>query len=468
MNNAEGNENPNARELPAIESLEDYIRRYGLPTVNDESRHGEFNGLNFEEAEDRIRAEEAYRDAVIEKHQSGDIFSNGTTLGFDGSDGSSILVLLANGTTRLMPNQPLVSFCDTVKAMVSSKPLFGVAKSKNVGEDTSKLSEEEQKRPDDLQERKEVTPDQNMMELSLIEFEPHAVLQFLDATILLMSYYLESSNTMQSESNESVTQDKKIRKSAARMDELVIHLVKSDKISEDNVVECLKLAHYLQCRIILDGLAVILEESIDSRNCMAICSLADALNLPRLFEASVNHVIERLDALQGQSNNSDHGEEKDRASSSEDDGEEEVWHLLPHDLKCRVLTMRNVMRSSVIGRGSKVAGVFFSSGNEFLAIFKETLRDQRERLLEARERREEVIRERLEEWIVRRQRMGRWFDASAEAERSFVYGGDVEYALNKIETQERRLKTLQSFYDEQKLIFSGDNPGLSGNEKLIL
>ncbi len=227
---------------------------------------------------------------------------------------------------------------------------------------------------------------------------------------------------MQSKSDQGA-QAKKKRESDGKMNKLVIQLVKSEKIFEDNVVECLKIAHYLQCRIILDGLTLILEESIDSKNCMAICSLADALNLPKLFEASVNHVIERLDALQGQTNNSCHGEEKDRASSSEDDGEEEVWHLLPHDLKCRVLTMRNVMRSSIIGRGSKVSGVFFSSGNEFLAIFKETLRDQRERLLEARERREEVIRERLEEWIARRQRRGLWFDASAEAERSFVYGG---------------------------------------------
>ena len=43
---------------------------------------------------------------------------------------------------------------------------------------------------------------------------------------------------------------------------------------------------------------------------------------------------------------------------------------------------------------SRVEGVFFSNGDKFLAIFKETLWDLRERLAEARERRLEVIRER--------------------------------------------------------------------------
>ena len=117
------------------------------------------------------------------------------------------------------------------------------------------------------------------------------------------------------------------------------------------------------------------------------------------------------------------------------------------------------MRSSVIGRGSKVSGVFFSSGDEFLAIFRETLSDQRERLAEARERRNEVIREREAEWEMRRQRRGRWFDASEETRRAFVYSGDVEYALVKIQKQEQRIKTLEAFYEEQKIIFQNSSFG---------
>ena len=160
-------------------------------------------------------------------------------------------------------------------------------------------------------------------------------------------------------------------------------------------------------------------------------------------------------------------ESRSRASSSlsgDDDGEEdtaeEIWANLPPQLRNRVLTLRNVARSSIIGRG-KVTNVFFSSGNEFLAMFRETIRDQKERLSEAKERYDEVIRERTEEWLMRCQRRGRWFDATPEAKKSFIYGKDVTYALQKIDKQTRRLETLQSFYEEQKIIFKG---GALGNE----
>ena len=66
---------------------------------------------------------------------------------------------------------------------------------------------------------------------------------------------------------------------------------------------------------------------------------------------------------------------------------------------------------------------------------------------------EEVIRERKEEFAVKRQRRGRWFDSSTEAEEKFVYGGDVAYSKRQIERQARRLATLESFYEEQRIIF---------------
>lgn len=119
--------------------------------------------------------------------------------------------------------------------------------------------------------------------------------------------------------------------------------------------------------------------------------------------------------------------------------------------------MRNVMRSSVIGRGSKVSGLFFSSGAEFLAIFRETIRDQKERLAEAKERSEEIIRERTEEWVVRSQRRGRLFDYSTDAKVEFIHGADVKYSLEKIESQSMRVKTLEKFYEEQRAIFDGGN-----------
>ena len=193
--------------------------------------------------------------------------------------------------------------------------------------------------------------------------------------------------------------------------------------------------------------------------------MADALNLTTLFESSVNFVIRRLDAFQGSGGDDDNyddeeeGEKKGETEAAtlsvdEDDSMEELWKSLPYDLRSRVLTMRNILRSSIIGRGSKMSGVFFSSGNEFLAIFRETISVQKERLAEARERLEEVVRERKEEFDVKRQRRGRWFDSSLAAEEKFVYGGDVAYSMRQIDRQAKRLTTLESFYHEQQVIFS--------------
>ena len=184
---------------------------------------------------------------------------------------------------------------------------------------------------------------------------------------------------------------------------------------------------------------------------MSICSLADALDLTSLFESSVNFVIRRLDAFQGNGgDDTDDNKDEDEwetkgetPSIDENDSSEELWKSLPHDLRSRVLTMRNILRSSIIGRGSKMSGVFFSSGNEFLAIFRETISVQKERLAEARERLEEVVRERKEEFDVKRQRRGRWFDSSVAAEEELVYGGDVAYSMRQIDRQAKRLTTLE-------------------------
>ena len=54
---------------------------------------------------------------------------------------------------------------------------------------------------------------------------------------------------------------------------------------------------------------------------------------------------------------------------------------------------------------------------------------------------------------MKRQRGGRWFDSSAEAEEKFVYGGDVAYSKRQIQKQAKRLATLESFYEEQRIIF---------------
>lgn len=471
MNGDDDNEErgDDGRPRPALESLEDYIRRHGL--TNGDPQGGEFNGLNRVEAIERVRREDAYRDRVIEEYEAqqqkqGDNDSGRTSgagenkpgdvpqLG-DGSEGGVIRVLLENDRSPyLMPVLPLVSFCDTVQRMVASRGRYGVQR--GVAEENCTAGAASPSVTGGDQGRRPI------MDFSLVGFAADAVVQFMD---VLISLYDRQKEALA----KDPTASRKRRINDDAEEATIYNAIDKGTLIQEHIVEYLKLAHFLQCPSLEKPLVSILRQSIDSRNCMAICSLADALNLKALFEASINHVIERLDEIQGTSSvspNENHetggGAEGKRASSPPLDEDEvaergeassEVWASLPHELRSRVLTMRNVMRSSVIGRGSRASGLFFSGASEFLAIFREAIADQKERLAEARERREEVVRERAEEWRTARQPRGRWGVASTVAEKEFVYGEDVMYALDKIEKQARRLVTLESFYEEQRLIF---------------
>jgi hypothetical protein len=453
MNNNDNNEEPEAA-LPALESLDDYIRRFGLTHAgNDDSRNGEFNGLTRHEAANQISAERRYLDSVLERHfddscesDGGQNKNNSSSVYCqlsDEEDGAVILVLLSNDSTHTALVKPLVSLCETIRRAVHSRSRFGVAKSDSDCQDVAESNDPTKSKSSPI------------MQLSLTEYNSDAVVQFIDAVVSLFHHISEKQPATKS------SDSKKRRINENAQSQHIVHLIEKKKISEDHIVECLRIAHYLQCTILLETLASVLESSIDSQNCMSICSLADFYNLQSLFEASVNHVVTRLDALQGKPDDDNEEKVNDAELSENERMQQDIWQSLPHELRSRILTMRNVMRSSVIGRGSKVSGVFFSSGDEFLAIFQETLCDQRERLAEARERRNEVIREREAEWDIIRQRRGRWFDSSEEAKHAFVYGGDAEYALSKIEKQEQRIKTLESFYQEQKVIFRSSSFGAS-------
>ncbi|KAL3817533.1 hypothetical protein ACHAXA_003706 [Cyclostephanos tholiformis] len=444
--------------LPAIESLDDYVRRYGLLAANeDDQAGGEFNGLNRLEAIKRIRDEEAYRDEVIEKYQS----SQHEGLSQQRHDSSPSLekertgvisLLLANKTTYEIPVQPLVAFCDTVERMVHSRDRYGIrGRGKISHRATNPFLEEGENN------------DCPIIEISLVEFDADATMAFIGVLLMLHDHKQKGFIPARNDGSSEISRKQRINDEVDDdfSDACREALIREEKIPGKHVVECLKLAHYLQCRVILETLTSILELSIDSRNCMAICSLADSLNLKSLFEASVNYVIERLDALQGTADPQGGSETKSSLSNDDDhdaEGESnELWTSLPFELRCRILTMRNVMRSSVIGRGSKVSGLFFSSGAEFLAIFRETIRDQKERLAEAKERSEELVRERTEQWVARSQRRGWLFDKSSDAKMDFIHSSDLRYSFEKIEMQSRRLRTLEKFYEEQKAIFDDGN-----------
>lgn len=467
-NNGEG-----GPPLMALESLDHYIRRHGLAN-GDPQAGGEFNGLNRVEAIEQIRLEEAYRDTVIEEYEAQQQGDDGTPAPSDDPrpgnyiEGDVIRVLLANHQSPhyLMPVQPLVSLCETVQRMVASRHLFRGGVDDSVGG----VNCAELCCADAVTIPSRATGGDKgsrpIMELSLIEFASDAVVQFL--ALLVSLYDRRQKEALTLTKDPALTRKRRINSDADNS--TIYKAIDEGTLSEEHIVEYLKLAHFLQCHALEKPLVSIVQLSIDSSNCMAICSLADALNLKPLFEASVHYVIERLDVIQGTSSSlpddnctAGGGVERKRAAPSsaldEDEGADcretrgEIWASLPHELRARVLTMRNVMRSSVIGRGSRASGLFFSDASEFLAIFREAIADQKERLAEATERREEVVCERVEEWRTMRRRRGQRCAATAAAEHKFVYGTDVMYALDKIVKQSRRLETLESFYEEQRLIF---------------
>ena len=201
-------------------------------------------------------------------------------------------------------------------------------------------------------------------------------------------------------------------------------------IPNHHIIECCYIAHYLQAKDVLNDIVDIIQASIDSDNCTSICILADELQIPSLLQSSMRFVMESLDDIQ---NNRD------------------LWNDIPSTLRNHIITLKNAAHSSIIGSGHvNSRKTLFSSGNEFLAIFHDTLTLNKERLLEAKQRQEEIIKERMMEAAVPG-RFSRRF-----VQQKDVYGGSVKDAAIKIEKQERRVQTLQAFYDQQKAIFSQD------------
>ena len=205
-------------------------------------------------------------------------------------------------------------------------------------------------------------------------------------------------------------------------------------------IDCCHISHFLQSKDILNDIVNILKESIDSDNCGAMCILADQLQLSELLEVSLSHVLHQLDEMQ------DHDE----------------WHEFPKSLQHQVLTLRNAMKSSLLapmgGDGSskrvRMKKVFFHSSTEFLSIFSDTIRDHKERLADAKLRQEEIIRERQD---LNRRRRHDMIDPMS---------GSVLDAEMKIQRQEARIQTLESFYREQKNIFASNDDSFAGSFKL--
>jgi hypothetical protein len=94
----------------------------------------------------------------------------------------------------------------------------------------------------------------------------------------------------------------------------------------DVVVDCCRIAHYLQNDTILATMTNVLLQSIDTANCLSICQLADSLSLCELFESAVQYLIKSL----GMNSKNEDGV---------NDGEE-TWDCLTSELQERILAIK--------------------------------------------------------------------------------------------------------------------------------
>ena len=388
------------QQLPLLRSLEDYIRAHGIAPVDDDDDGQRADAFYA----DPNHAQRQQQDsALYQKLVHGEAFAEHDAKERDAKvskrqfldtlKGQTISVLSAEGVVEddrqkvapcatSVPLHILASSCDTVYTMVRSDRMLWSRQ--NSDTEGGNIAEKN--------DEAKSNSNWHQSTLDLTNFRSGPVRSFLSVI---------------TDASKSENDD-----------------ISLANVPPQHIVDVCLISHYLQCISVMETSINVLKESVDSDNCLSICQLADQLGSPSLFEAAVTHLIEKLDDMQS------HDE----------------WEEFDVTLRNRVVTMRNAVHSSIIGRGQKTA-VFFSSSDEFLAIFSDNIREQSERLAEAKRRQEDIISERT---------------LNPRGRHRDPYGGSVKDAEIKIERQERRLQTLETFYQEQKLIFSGGGGGSGG------
>mmetsp|Transcript_9079 Transcript_9079/g.22515 ORF Transcript_9079/g.22515 Transcript_9079/m.22515 type:complete len:439 (-) Transcript_9079:120-1436(-) len=232
-----------------------------------------------------------------------------------------------------------------------------------------------------------------------------------------------------------------------------------DSIPPEFVIDSCRLAHYLQCQQLLDSIVddyLMAPGSIDHENCRFLCKLADELSIPRLWEASVNHMLTSLDKFEETNNNS---------STTKSNSDSNLWSDLSPALKAEIQTLRGILRSS------NRKQVYFSTYHEYLALLAEQLQYYRERLEDAeycqanRLETETRLNEELESLRTEKASNGWYRNRNARLDRQIEtlsqrlegLSRGSNYAATKIERQRKRVNALRALWKEQKKVFGGGN-----------
>lgn len=368
--------------LLQIQDIDDWLRFNGLRSADDEPPEApEYNSfmssLNQSEIKARYEADVKYQEKIhatifeddLQKEEKKEV-SRQRMLDLWKDEEMDIVT---PQQTFCVPLRQLATECETIYILASSRRY-------NYGKEISKTCSEEQEQPTPV----------SKVTLSLEDYSTSAVHEFIS---------------------------------------LALEQKPLSDISDQHVVDCCHIGHYLQCARILQGTTEILLQHVDSDNCYALCQMSDQLQLPDLFERALFHMLKSLDNLEAQ----------------------EAYDDFSAELKNRIAGIRTIFTSHSIGGGSDISSdgsndggtprsmkrpLYFTSLEEYIAIFAETVQYHRERLQEAKEQNSQASH----------------------------YS---EYAQSKIEKQELRVLTLEAMLQEQKRLFGRKHKKGSGHRAII-
>ena len=432
----------------AIEDEEEWLRRNGILS---EDSYGQLSERNQREAHAQVSRERRYQESVHEKLFKDEMEQELTTEQLKQQqlkrweDAATMITVVTSVSSYEVPLHFLASWSDTVYTMAltpASNVLHSSPAATRPTIEARKVTQEdaiEEENKSDVEMHGD-----DMFRLSLEEFDDGAVdtfLKVISACCQGKNYFNGAKNGLASnqekpnskisktvETKEASPTSKKrskvshsspvaqFQEEEVRKEELVRRVVLT-QIPDDHLIDCCRLAHYLQCTPIVDEIVrSCLIPSVDTANCLSLVQLADSLELTNLLEASLSHMMQSLTNLE----------------------EHTVWDDFSPELKDRIGTIRMLLSESHPQHagsgtgGSKLSKLYFTSFQEYLAIFAEQVEYYRERLHDAKTEQERYVEESIRGSV----------------------GPGWRYAQNKIDMHERRVNSLRQLLAQQKRLFS--------------
>jgi hypothetical protein len=365
------------------------------------------------------------------------------------NDAIDIVTMASSTTTKYLS----VVFRTNLKQLAShSETVFTMASASNKHLYNNNNNNNSNKNKNKNKNDRKTSSNNDRLSLSLCDYTTESVKIFLRVLF-------SSSSSLSSSASKDTDKDK----NENNVDDM--------NIPPDYVIDCCRLAHYLQCEQLLDRIVdEYLMTSIDNDNCRFLCKLADQLSLPNLWEASVNHMLSSLDRLDNSSssssssNKNNNDADEDSVDDNEDSNNNNLWNDMAPELKKEIQALRGILKSS------NRKQIYFSTYHEYLALLAEQHQYYKERLQDAKD--SYTVRLNEENNLIQEldslqeERKSNWFGGgytNIRLDRKIATSEDrlkglikgKEYVKPKIDRQIRKVDTLKTLLEEQKKIFGG-------------